>query len=195
MHRSIQTILNRRKVIAGAVAAPAIAAAVPVAATAAPFPDPVWPLIEAWKEAVSCAEELGRMNADDNAMNCANDVVNGIADKLAVTAPTTPEGLARYLDFVRQQYNTQDHSGWADDIDLKAADTAVAASFAIAGIDPPRRQPRQDLTDADVADLLDEIHAASGSESLRLIDELGKTNAPAVIQRALNSALAAGVPA
>ena len=121
MHRSIQTILNRRKVIAGAVAVPAIAAAVPVAATAAPFPDPVLPLIEAWKEAVSYADELGEMNADDNAMNCANDVVNGIADKLAVTAPTTPEGLARYLDFVRQQYNTQDHSGWAELAELQAA--------------------------------------------------------------------------
>lgn len=199
MHKSIATILTRRAAMTGAVVLPvaAISAAAIVASPSAALtqaPDPVLLLIECWKEATRYCDKLGEIEADDGVINEANDVVNAIADQLAATAPTTPEGLARYLDFVRKHFNTGEHSGWADNLDLKAADTAVAAAFVIAGLTPQAsQQPRQDLTDAEVVRLREEINAAPESEGLRLIDELNKTNAPAVIRRALDKAMAQGV--
>ncbi len=108
-------------------------------------------------------------------------------DVPAVTIEADVDGLAILSDSLTEWCTTHGASvDWIACGDMRSMFRLVRDHYQ-------RMQPRQDLTDAEVADLLEEIHAASGSEAFRLINELGKTNAPAVIQRALDNALAAGV--
>jgi len=124
--------MDRRTFTAAVVFAPVTST---VAAASPQTVDPVLPLIVKWEEAEEVFLNLSSAGADDGVCNIANDLISAIAFELAETPPTTPQGLARYLDFVRKHFNTSEYSGWADNIDLKAADTAVAAAFAIAGME------------------------------------------------------------
>ena len=130
MHKSIKATLDRRAFTTALAFAPITAASVSAHAH-----DPVLPLIKRWREAVDICDGLAAMSDDDNATNSASAEVTAIAFKLAETVPTTLQGLARYLDFTRKQFHTGDHSGWADDVDLKATDSAITAAFAIAGME------------------------------------------------------------
>ncbi len=163
MHRSIQNILDRRAVLTGGAVAPLALTIPDASASQAENPYSV--------EAVSA-----RVSEFCKATGAPPLDVIGDEEGYALVTQ-------EMLDWCRANGASIDWIGCGN----------LGPMFRLARDHYQRVQPRQDLTDAEVADLLEEIHAAPDSESLRLIDELGKTNAPAVIQRALSNALAAGV--
>ncbi len=94
MHKSIQTILNRRSFAKAAIAAPLATCVTP--ANAQPH-DPLPAMVAEWTEFEAQANATGLSLPEDQALELYA-ARSEMSRRIAETQPATPEGVKAYLD-------------------------------------------------------------------------------------------------